>query len=121
VLLLPTESVTIGEVRKLLTWIVVTVGLAALVRKLRGRREPEQPLPAADVDPADELRRTLAETREDEMPVPGVPPGPEPAIDEPEDEEAGDDLSIEERRAAVHEEGRAAMEEMRVPSDEPDR
>jgi hypothetical protein len=105
--------------RKLLTWIVVTVGLAALARKLQGRREPEESLPVADVDPADELRRTLAETREDEMPVPGFPPGPEPAIDEPLEEEDAD--GIDERRAAVHEQGRAAIEEMHVSSDEPDR
>jgi hypothetical protein len=103
--------------RKLLTWIMVALGLAALLRKLRGRRSAEEALPAAEVDPADELRRTLAETREDEMPVPGVPPGPEPAIDEP----STDDPTVDDQRIAVHDVGRAAIEEMRVSSDEPSR
>jgi hypothetical protein len=105
-------------VRKLVAWIAVTLGLAALLKRLRGRR-PEEAPPAPEPDPAAELRRTLEETREDEMPVPGVPPGPEPAIDEP-----GDDLedpSVDERRAAVHEQGRAAIGEMQVSSDEPSR
>lgn len=105
--------------RKLVAWIAVTLGLAALLRKLRGRRA-EEPVPRAEVDPADELRRTIAETREDEMPVPGVPPGPEPAIDEPEEDEL-DDASVDERRAAVHEQGRAAIDEMQLSSDEPSR
>jgi hypothetical protein len=103
--------------RKLLTWVAVSLGLAALLRRLRGRRPTDEPLPATDADPADELRRTLAETREDEMPVPGVPPGPEPAIDEP----GSDDASVDEQRTAVHDLGRAAIEEMQVSSDEPER
>jgi hypothetical protein len=112
--------------RKLLTWIVVTVGLAALIRKLRGRHEAEEPPLTADADPADELRRTLAVTREDEMPVPGVLPGPEPEIDEPQvDEPQADEPTaepgIDERRASVHDQGRAAIEDMQVSSDEPDR
>jgi hypothetical protein len=104
-------------VRKLVAWIAVTLGLAALVKRLRGRR-PEEPAPEPDVDPAEELRRTIEQTREDEMPVPGAPPLPEPAIDEPEADEL-DERSLEERRAAVHEQGRAAIDEMQPSSDDP--
>lgn len=88
--------------RKLLTWVVVSFGIAALVRKLRARAHAdEHPVTAAGSDPAEELRQKLAETREDEMPVPGAPPLPEPTLDE--------------RRADVHEEGRAAIDEMQKP------
>ena len=52
------------------------------------------------MDPADELRQKLAESRVDE------------ADDEPASEE-----SVEDRRAEVHEQGRAALDEMK-PSDE---
>lgn len=85
---------------------MVTVGIAALVRKLRGRREDEgAPVaPSADDDPADELRRKLAETREDEMPASGMPPTAEPGV--------------EERRAAVHDEGRAAIDEMQQSAED---
>jgi hypothetical protein len=93
------------RVRKLITWIVVTLGIAALVRKLKASRDVDELHPApAHADPADELRRKLAETREDEMPVPGAPPTPEP--------------TIEERRAEVHDQGRAAIEEMQNSGDD---
>jgi hypothetical protein len=94
--------------RRLLTWLVVSLGIAALIRRLRrSRQEPEVEAPAgpaaapaapveapAEDDPADELRRKLADSRDDE-----------PA--------AADAASVEERRADVHDEGRAALEEMR--------
>ena len=93
--------------RRLLTWLVVSLGIAALIRRLRrSRQEPEVVAPAgpaaapaapvetaAEDDPADELRRKLAESRDDEP--------------------AADATSVEERRADVHDEGRAALEEMR--------
>lgn len=85
--------------RRLLTWLVVSVGIAALVRKLR-RRSAAQEAPAAGAptsDPADELRQKLAETRADE-----------PEGDVPETPEA----SVEERRADVHTEARATLDEM---------
>lgn len=94
--------------RKLLTWIVVTVGVAALVRKLRRRGEVETTRAEpgggepADEDPADELRRKLAGTR-DETPVPGAPT-PEPTVDE--------------RRTEVHDQGRAAIDEMQRSSED---
>lgn len=103
------EGCTIGRVRKLLKWIVVTIGIAALVRWFRRRgaeSETETDFgapyqPAAD-DPADELRRKLAETRE---------------ADEPEEAPEMPDSTVEERRADVHEQGRATLDEMK-PSDE---
>jgi hypothetical protein len=89
-------------VRKLLKWIVVTVGITALVRWFRRRRaEPEIAAPATG-DPADELRQKLAESREPEE------PGEAPAASE---------SSVEERRADVHGQGRATLDEMQ-PSDE---
>jgi hypothetical protein len=84
--------------RKLLTWLVVTLGIAAVVRRLRRRQEA---LPPASVqpaeDPAAELRRKLAESRADAAPA---APAPE--------------SSVSERRAAVHDEGHAALDEMRA-------
>jgi flagellar biosynthesis/type III secretory pathway M-ring protein FliF/YscJ len=100
--------------RKLLAWLVVTIGIAALVRKLRRRREveaeplegaPEAPAPEpAGEDPADELRRKLASTREDSDRQAG-------ASDEREE-------SLEERRADVHDQGRAAIDEMQRSTEE---
>jgi hypothetical protein len=133
--------------RKLVTWLLVSLGIGALVRKLRRRRpepaaetatatlEPSHTLPpqtptppveaaappvetapadtapaesapaestpaepAAAPDPADELREKLARSRAD-MPS-----------SEPE--------SVDDRRASVYEQGRAALDEMR-PSAEP--
>jgi hypothetical protein len=90
-------------VRRLLTWLVVTLGIAALVRKLRRRAEASS-APATPIahDHADELRRKLAESRVDE---------PEPAGAVPEG-------SVDERRADVHAEGRAKLDEMRPSSDD---
>ena len=81
--------------RRLLTWIVVTIGIAALVRRLRRRNQQDEAvLGEAEDDPADELRRTLADSRSDDEP-------PAPAA------------SVGERRSSVHEEGRSTLEEMR--------
>lgn len=94
--------------RRLLTWLVVTLGIAEIVRRLRRRgrqgAEAEPAPPRAEDDPADELRRKLAESRsEDELAEPPTSP--------PE-------ATVEERRAEVHDEGRSALDEMREPSDE---
>jgi hypothetical protein len=124
--------------RRLVTWLLVTLGIAALVRKLRKRDEPEwsspgpaeattapeaAPSPPAtpsspdapptdtepeaseglaenaglEGDPAAELRERLARSR----------------ADMPSAEESPDD-----RRAAVHEQGRAALDEMQPSADE---
>jgi len=99
------DRCNIGRVRRLLKWIIVTIGIAALVRWFRHRgveTEVTAPVePAAD-DPADELRRKLAESR-------GADESDEPA-ETPE-------ATVEDRRADVHEQGRAALDEMK-PSDE---
>ena len=90
--------------RKLLTWLLVTLGVAALVRRLRRRRgEPALP-PAAPqtTDPAQELRRKLEESRSDT------------ALSE-----ASLEVPVSERRAEVHDEGRAALDEMRARDQEP--
>lgn len=89
---------TIGPMRKLLTWLVVTLGIAAIVRRLKRRRQLPGPATAPAVDdPAAELRRKLAESRAEPTPA-------EPTSESP----------VSERRAAVHDEGRAALEEMRT-------
>jgi hypothetical protein len=101
--------------RKLLGWIVVTVGIAALVRKLRRRGDRDaQPFEADVPDPADELREKLASTREAEG-VAGVASSAvmvEPSSAEPS-APPSDGPTIEERRAEVHDEGRAAIDEIR--------
>jgi hypothetical protein len=93
-------------VRRLLTWLAVTLGIAALVRRLRRRKATEVPVltpePRPTQDPAAELRRKLDESRADE---PGASTGtPEGSVDE--------------RRADVHAEGRAALDEMHSSSDD---
>ena len=89
--------------RRFLTWAVVTLGIATLMRRLKRRRKASSPAPSPTAaaptgDPADELRRKLAETRSQEtsMPVEELPDG-----------------SVAERRAEVHDDGQAALEEMR--------
>jgi hypothetical protein len=92
---------------KLLKWIVVTIGIAALVRWFRRRGAENETAvvapskPVAD-DPADELRRKLAESREP---------------DESEETAETPTATVEERRVDVHEQGRATLDEMK-PSDE---
>ena len=90
--------------RKLLKWVVLTIGITALVRWFRRRRaEPEVTAPPETADdPADELRRKLAESR-----------GADESEVSPETPEA----TVEERRADVHEQGRTTLDEMK-PSDE---
>ena len=89
--------------RRLLTWTVVTLGIATLVRRLKRRRKTRAPdvpasIPVPSSDPADELRRKLADTRAEESST--------TAEDLP-------DGTVAERRAEVHDDGRAALEEMR--------
>jgi hypothetical protein len=90
--------------RKLLKWVIVTVGIAALVRWWK-RRESEPAVtapPAPANEPAEDLRRKLDESREASEPE----DAPEPVAE-----------TVDERRADVHDQGRAALDEMK-PSDE---
>lgn len=73
--------------KRLLGWIAGGLGAATAYRALRKRPEPV-------VDPAEELRAKLAETRAE--------PEPEP---EP--------LAPDARRREVHEQARAAIDELR--------
>jgi hypothetical protein len=85
--------------RRGLAWLAGALGLAALLRALKGRRhEPAGVSSAPEPDPAEELRATIAETRAEE-----------PA------EEASPPASLEERRRAVHERAQEAIDAMREP------
>lgn len=93
-----------GAVRRLFGWTAGLVGIAALARLLAARRTPveAQPqLPPPPADPADELRRLLAESREPAEPAVVSPPvGPER------------ESSLDDRRARVHAKAREALEAM---------
>jgi hypothetical protein len=85
--------------RRLLTWLLVTLGIVALVRRLRRKSGQAEwaPTAVADEDPANELRRKLEESRSD---------------DEPAEAPAATAATVEERRADVHDQGRSALDEM---------
>jgi hypothetical protein len=82
--------------RRFLAGVGFAMGLAWL---FRWRRKPAA-AQAPPVDPAEELKRKLAESR-----APEPEPEPEPA-EEPT-------APLDERRRAVHERARAAIDEMR--------
>jgi hypothetical protein len=84
--------------RRLLTWLGLTAGALVLLGRFRRRRRHVE---AAAVDHAEALKRTLAESRAEE-------PGPD-AEPEPEQEPAP---SLEERRRAVHDRARTAIDDM---------
>jgi hypothetical protein len=93
--------------RKFLVWLAAAVGVAALIRRIRRRAEPAEitPAPAETIgDPAEELRRKLAETRPDEQGT-------------VTDDHAGTDVAVDEQRSDVHEKARGMIDEMK-PSDE---
>ena len=75
------------------------MGLASAlaVWRLWSRRHRHQPAVEPAPDPADELRRKLDETREDEAPV-----AAEPVVDE----------TLEERRARVHAKAQETIDAM---------
>lgn len=93
--------------RRALTWIAGGLGLAALLRLRRRPAGSEAPV----ADPAEELRRRLAEAREagddrDEF---------DAAEGTPVDEAEAPRLSLEERRAAIHAKAQEALGEMHQP------
>jgi hypothetical protein len=95
--------------RRLTAWIGGAVGAITAYRWLRRRPQgAPEPAPAAADERAEELRAKLAESRVAEPVAEETPPEPaaekEPAIEEE---------SPEGRRRRVHEEGRAALDEMR--------
>jgi hypothetical protein len=86
--------------RRLLTWALVSLGIAAVARRLRRRKRYDELAPPGDEgDPAVELRQKLAESRAEEDSAAEPPVSPE--------------ASVEDRRASVHEHGRATVDEMR--------
>jgi hypothetical protein len=92
--------------RRLLAWILVTLGIAAVARRLRRRErggEGDVTVTSNQGDPADELRQKLAASRGEEADTTEAP-APE--------------VPVEDRRAEIHEQGRATLDEMRPPSDE---
>jgi hypothetical protein len=84
-------------VRGRTAWIAGAVGAAGVAYRALRRKQP-----AADPR-ADELRRKLDESK--------------PLVEEREEFESGetpvDEATLDEKRAAVHEQGRAAMREMK--------
>ena len=99
--------------RRLTAWIGGVAGGITTYRWLRRRSQaaagptPEAPPPDPD-GRADELREKLAESRAAEPVAEEAPP--EPVAEE---EPAPGPESPEERRRLVHEEGRAALDEMK--------
>ena len=88
-------------------WLAGAAGAAiAVYRKLR----PAPPPAPADDPRADELRRKLEESRTVAEEQHEEAASPETPVDEA-------DVSVEGRRAAVHERARAAADEMRDSSD----
>ncbi len=99
--------------RRLVAWIGGVVGGITAYRLLRRRpqvaAEPSpEPAPAQPDERADELRAKLADSRAAE-PVVAEPPV-EPTVEEPPEPE--EPPSPQDRRREVHEEGRAALDEM---------
>jgi hypothetical protein len=86
--------------RRSLTWLGVAAGALAFWRWRVRRRTPAPP-PAED--PAEELKRKLAESRSEEAPATGEPERPTPA--QPQG-------SLDERRREVHDRARQAIDEM---------
>jgi hypothetical protein len=90
-------------VRRLIKIALVALGIRAFLR-WRNRRREEHATPTAPAqvpDPADELRRKLAESRDETASAAPEPPA----------------AAVADRRAEVHEQGRAALDEMTSPDE----
>jgi hypothetical protein len=97
--------------RRVTAWIGGVASGVVAYRFWRRRQateaEPEPESPVEADERAEELRAKLAETRE-AAPEPAAEPV-EPAVEE----SPGEPESPDERRSRVHEEGRAALDEMK--------
>jgi hypothetical protein len=87
-------------VRRLTRW-VIGLASALAVWRLWSRRRQVEPK-AEEPDPAEALRRKLAETRDDVGPEPAAPEAPEAPAE-----------TIDERRARVHAKAQETIESMR--------
>ncbi len=98
--------------RRLLSFLLGAAGIAAAARLLRrrGRALPT----VADVDPAEELRRRLEESRGIAEERAEFEAGETP-VDAVEDVAP---QSLDERRRRVHERAQEAIESMRLPPEE---
>jgi len=99
--------------RRLLTGLAGALGVAALLRALRRR---ETAAPAAEPDPAAELRAKLAQARD----TPDDRDAFDAAEGVPVDEAVAppETRSIEERRRAIHEKAEEALGHMRTDPDD---
>ena len=89
--------------RKLIKIALVALGIRALLRWWKRRRAAAELTTAPPPpDPADQLRQKLAESRGDDA----------VELDEADDEPI--EASVTDRRAEVHEQGRAALDEMKT-------
>ena len=99
--------------RRLTAWIGGAVGAIAAYRLLRRRPQPTAE-PSLETEPdarAEELRAKLAESRPAEPAV--EPVVHEPPPDPQAEQRPAEQESPDERRQRVHEEGRAALDEMK--------
>lgn len=99
--------------RRLVTGLAGAFGVAALWRFLARRLPAPAPEPQPAADPADELRRKLAEAREtvdDRDEFDAAEGTPVDQVAEPR--------SLEERRRAVHEQAQEALGRMQRDADE---
>jgi hypothetical protein len=105
-----------ARVRRLFGWTAGLVGIAALARLLARRQVRATRAPSPAVDPADELRRKLDESRA-HAPA-GVSPGG-PAEGAHQDEPAAPTETLDERRARVHAKAQEALEAMEALQEPP--
>jgi hypothetical protein len=103
-------------VRRITAWIGGVAGGIAAYRLLRRRAQvAPEPTPTESDDRAEELRAKLAESKlaEPRAAEPVVEETPAEPVAGEEPERALEPESPEDRRRQVHEEGRAALDEMK--------
>ena len=107
--------------RRLTAWVGGALGGVVAYRWWRRRpeavAEPALESQEEQDERAEELRAKLAESRESDEPSPAEPPeagAPEAGPAEPSPAEPDESAeAVDERRQRVHEEGRAALDEMK--------